>query len=717
MRRDIHTLCPYCGVGCGLIASTDGQRILGVRGDPKHPANFGRVCPKGGTVGQTVNVPSRLRHAMVRERFGATPQVVPAAAAARTVAEGLDRILQSDGPGAIAFYLSGQLTTESQYLANKFAKGYLRTNHCDSNSRLCMSGAAAGMKLSFGSDGPPTAYADIELADAFFFVGSNAADAHPVTFERVKKRIGKGAKCVVADPRRTATADAATLHLPVRPATDLTLLNGLLRLLRDMGKVDHAYVAAHTEGWAELDALLDEYPPDRVAAACGIEPVDLLTAARILAEHDRLITFWTMGVNQTLQGTFTINALINVHLATGRVGKPGAGPFSLTGQPNAMGGRDVGYMSHTLPGYRSIIDPDDRSAVETAWGLPPGAIRPEPGHDAVRLFDAVDRGEVKAVWIIGTNPAASMPNLPRVRRALERAKLVVVQDAYYPTETTRYAHVMLPAAVNLEQDGTFCNSERRVTLMREVVPPPGDAKPDWQWVRDVADLMGFRKGMAFASAGEIFDEFARTTAGRPNDQSGLYHKLLADRGPQQWPFPSMGAASAGGGSERRYTDGVFSTPSGRARLWARDDVAADERPTRDFPLLLTTGRTLNQWHTRTKTGTVPQLNDQDPAPYLQVHPDDAAELGIADGDPVEVSSARGTARTAARVDDAISPGVVFMPIHWNELWGPAASPNEATSDATDPVSLQPALKCCAVRVVRVGGAVVFTPTPALAVTT
>jgi anaerobic selenocysteine-containing dehydrogenase len=699
MRRDVHTLCPYCGVGCGLIATTDGTNVLRVRGDPAHPANLGRVCPKGGSVGQTVNVPTRMRHPMIRHRFGDPPQIIPPVAAIRQVADRLNRIRAEHGPSAIAFYLSGQLTTEAQYIANKFAKGVLGTNHCDSNSRLCMSGAAVGMKLSFGSDGPPTTYADIELADAFLFVGSNAADAHPVTFERIKKRIAKGARCVVADPRRTNTADAATLHLPVRPATDLTLMNGLLHMLRAYGKIDRAYVEAHTEGWAALAALLDEYPPARVARDCGITQADLVSAARIVADADKLITFWTMGVNQTLAGTFTVNAIVNLHLATGRVGKPGAGPFSLTGQPNAMGGRDVGYMSHTLPGYRAITNPEDRAAVESVWGLPAGSIKPEPGYDAVQLFDALDREEIKAIWIIGSNPAASMPNLPRIRRALEKAELVIVQDAYYPNETTPYAHVMLPAAVNLEQDGTFCNSERRVTLMQQVVPPPGEAKPDWYWVRTIAQAMGMSKGMAYGSAADIFDEFARSTAGRPNDQSGLYHGLLADKGPQQWPFPSMGQSHA-----RRYTDGVFPTATGKARLWARDDLALDERPTRDYPLLLTTGRTLNQWHTRTKTGTVSQLNDRDPGPYLQIHPDDAVELGIVDGDWVDVVSERGAARSTAKVDDATSPGVVFMPIHWNELWGRAASPNEATTDATDPISQQPAVKCCAVRVEKVGAA-------------
>ncbi|HEX8916488.1 MAG TPA: nitrate reductase [Humisphaera sp.] len=699
MSRETPTLCPYCGVGCGLLAATDGGRITRVRGNPKHPANLGRICPKGGTVGLTVNVPNRLRYAMVRDAKGAPPRVVSRETAVRQVADAFDRILQRHGPGAVGFYLSGQLTTESQYLANKFAKAYLRTNHVDSNSRLCMASAATGMKLSVGSDGPPCTYADVDQADAFFFIGSNAAECHPVTFERVKKRLDKGARCVVADPRRTPTAEAAHVHLPLRPGTDLTLLNGLLRLLRDWGRVDRAYVEAHTEGWAELSALLDDHPLEAVASRCGLERSAVLEAAKVLADHDRLITFWTMGINQTLQGTFASNAIMNLHLATGRIGKPGAGPFSLTGQPNAMGGRDVGYMSHLLPGQRAIADPAHRQQMEMLWGLAPGTIRPEVGHDAVRLFDAMDRGEVKALWVIGSNPAASMPNLPRVRRALERCELVVVQDAYYPTETTAFADVLLPAAVNLEQEGTFCNSERRVSLMEQVVPPPGDAMPDWWWVREVAQAMGFKRGMGHAGAEQIFDEFARTTAGRPNDQSALHYALLRAEGPQLWPRPAMGRSTV-----RRYADGVFPTPSGRARLWARRDLAPGERLSADYPLLLTTGRVLNQWHTRTKTGLVPQLNDRDPAPYLQIHPQDAAELDLHDGDAVEVTSTRGTCRTTLKVDEAIGPGVVFVPIHWNELWGEAASPNEATTDDVDPVSLQPALKSCAVRVTKVGTA-------------
>ena len=701
MSKELKTLCPYCGVGCGLLATTDGVTISKLRGDAKHPANFGKLCPKGGTVAQTLDVTTRLKQAMIRTRnpeLGTrnspfTP-VSPSRAIERTATK-LQHILETHGPDSIAFYLSGQMTTEAQYLAGKFAKSILRTNHCDSNSRLCMSSAAAGMTLSLGSDGPPGCYDDIDCADAFLFVGSNAAECHPVTFARVKERLDRGAKCLVADPRKTATAAAAHVHLAVRPGTDLALMNGFLHLFAKWNKLDRAFILDHTEGWADLQQILPDYTPQRVALTCGIDEVDLLAAAKILADHERLITFWTMGVNQSTLGTFTSNAIINLHLATGRIGKPGAGPFSLTGQPNAMGGRDTGYMSHQLPGQRFVANPDHRAEMETFWGLPKNHLGKHPGYDAVRIFDAAAHGEIKAIWIIGTNPAASLPNLKMVRAGLDAAELVVVQDAYHPTETTRYAHVLLPAAVNLEQSGTFCNSERRVSLMEQVVQPPGDARPDWWWVQQVAQAMGFTKGMSFPDAAAIFDEFARSTAGRPNDQSALHHKLLKEKGPQQWPYPAMGQPRA-----RRYEDGQFPTPTGRAKLLAREHVDLDpaDRPSRAFPLILTTGRVYGQWHTRTKTGLVPALNKLDPAPNLAMHPDDALSLGLHDKQHVAVTSRFGRCTTFLKLDPTITPGVCFMPIHWNDLWAQGASCNESTSTLKDPLSKQPALKAVAVSV-------------------
>jgi anaerobic selenocysteine-containing dehydrogenase len=692
--KETKTLCPYCGVGCGLLAASDGSRITKLRGDPHHPANFGRLCHKGSTVAQTVDAPTRLRYAMLREQRDQPLLAVSAGKAVATVGQRLNDILQTHGPQAIGFYLSGQLTTEAQYLFNKFAKGCLRTNHLDSNSRLCMSSAASGMTLSLGSDGPPTCYDDIDLADAFFFIGSNAADCHPIAFERVQKRVLKGrAECIVVDPRKTATAQAATLHLPIKPGTDLALLNGLLHLLWSWHKLDVPYIAGHTEGWAELQDMLPQYPPDKVAKICGIPAYHIVHAARILGASRRLISFWAMGVNQTLAGTFSSNAIINLHLATGQIGRPGCGPFSLTGQPNAMGGRDVGYMSHLLPGQRQVANPDHRRQMEQLWGLRPGTIHPHAGYDAVNLFDAARSGEIRALWIVGTNPAASMPNLPRVRAALEAAELVIVQDAYYPTETTAYADVLFPASVTFEQAGTFCNSERRVSLMEPVVPPPGDARPDWWWCKQVADVMGFPAAMRYTSADQIFDEFARVTAGRPNDQSALSHELLRIKGPQQWPYPALGRSSA-----RRYEDGVYPTPSGKARFFARLYLPPEEAPSEEYPLVLTTGRVAGQWHTRTKNALVPQLNKLDPEPYLQMHPDDAIALRLRDGQQVQVRSRRGSSLTILRHDPSTPRGTVFMPIHWNELWSSRSSPNEATTDATDAVSKQPALKSCAVAV-------------------
>jgi len=694
MTRDVKTLCPYCGVGCGLIATTDGKKILRVRPDPLHPANLGRICQKGATVAQTVNVSTRLRYPMIRETGSTRPQVVPVGQAIDHAATHLRRIIDAHGPQSVAFYLSGQLQTEAQYLAAKFARACLRTPHVDSNSRLCMSSAASGMNLSLGSDGPPTCYADIELADTFLFVGSNAAECHPVTFERVKARIDKNrAECIVVDPRRTLTAEAAHLHIPAKPGTDLALLNGLLHLLRERGRLDRAFVEAHTEGWAELDAMLDQYSPQWVATICSIDESLLQRAADILGQASKLITFWTMGANQSIQGTFNTNAICNLHLALGQIGRPGCGPFSLTGQPNAMGGRDCGYMGHTLPGYRFVADADHRQQMESFWGLSPGHLPSQVGYDAVRMFDALSTGELKAIWIIGSNPAATMPRLSRVRDGLERAELVIVQDAYYPTETSRFAHVLFPGAVNLESEGTYCNSERCVTLMQPVAAPPGDAKPDWWWVRETGRALGFEKGIGFQTAEEIFDEFARSTAGRPNDQSGLYHKLLREKGPQQWPFPLMGKSTA-----RRYQDFQFHRAGGRAKFWARPHLDNPEQPTAQFPLLLTTGRVIGQWHTRTKTGTVTQLNNNHPSPFLQMHPEDATTLGLEDGQRVAISSPRGRAFSQLKLEQSISPGVVFSPIHWNDLWARSASPNEATSDDVDPISKQPNLKCCIVNV-------------------
>src|SRR5258706_2328702 len=509
--KELKTLCPYCGVGCGLLASGDGTRVTRIRGDSSHPANFGKICQKGATVAQTLDSQARLRHAMLREGREEPLLVVPRSRAIAAAAEKLDTMLQQFGPQAIAFYLSGQLTTESQYLFNKFAKGSLRTNHVDSNSRLCMSSAASAMTLSLGSDGPPTCYADIELADTFLFIGSNAAETHPITFARVQRRIEKSrAECIVVDPRRTATVDAATLHLPIRPGTDLALLNGLLYLLRADGKLDDGFIAGHTEGWQELSAMLDHYPTDVAARTCGIPVYDLVHAARIIGNRRRgLITFWTMGVNQSVAGTFTANAIINLHLALGQIGKPGCGPFSLTGQPNAMGGRDVGGMANLLSAHRDLSSEKDRAEVAKLWGVP--SVPAKPGKTAGELFESLLSGEVRMVWIACTNPAQSMPDVMSVRRALAKAEFVVVQEAWLDAETCDYADVLLPAATWAEKEGTVTNSERRISRVRAAVPAPGEARPDWKIAAEFAWRLGGGELFPYEKSEDVFDEHRETT--------------------------------------------------------------------------------------------------------------------------------------------------------------------------------------------------------------
>ena len=694
MARDVRTICPYCGVGCGLLASVEGDRLLQLRGDPGHPANLGKLCLKGALAGQTLDVPSRLRLALVRGADGVLAAVSSAQAVAVAAAR-LARIRDEHGGGAIGFYLSGQLTTESQYLAGKLARGYLRTNHVDSNSRLCMASAATAMKRSLGADGPPVSYADIERADTFLFLGSNAADCHPVTFDRVMRQVKRTGGCaLVVDPRRTRTAAAATLHLALRPGTDLALLHAWLKILREEGRLDRDYIARATEGWEALEALLEGISLEETARTCGIEERLLRRSAAMIGDARGLISFWAMGVNQSLRGTVTSCAIINLHLATGHIQRPGSGPFSLTGQPNAMGGRDAGYLSHLLPGSRTLASAAHRREIEALWGLPEGTILAAPGHDTRAMFEALERGELKALWILGTNPAASLPDLSRVRSALRAAELVIVQDAYFPTETTAHAHVVLPAAVNLEQHGTFTNSERRVSLLEPVAPPPGDARPDWWWLREIGLALGAEALRELSSAAAIYDDFARTTAGQANDQSGLSHARLHAEGPLAWP------CAAGADPVPLHGDRRFATPTGKARFWAtpHEVLAEEESPDGDYPLLLTTGRVANQWHTRTKTGTVARLNRLAPEPYLEMHPDDVAALGLEAGQPVSIRSRRGLAHSVVRPSEDTPAGLCFMPMHWNELWAEGASVNEVTSPEGDPVSKQPALKCCAVRV-------------------
>lgn len=689
----VRSQCPYCGVGCGIELTVRDNAIVRVQGDDRHPANYGKLCVKGATLDRVLATPNRLAHAYLRGR-GGVYQGAPALLetdldqALRAAAERLRAIIARDGPDAVAFYISGQLTTEADYLIGKFCKGLLGTNNIDANSRLCMASAVAGYTQSLGSDGPPCSYSDIEEADCFFIFGSNAAECHPVTYRRIERQVRQhGAKLVVVDPRQTATAKHADLHLPIRPGGDVALLNAMLHILARDGALDRGYIARHTEGWEDALDGLRGWTPQIAAELTGLSVEQIERAAALFAASQRTLSLWSMGVNQSRNGTAKVRGIINLHLATGKIGRPGCGPFSLTGQPNAMGGREAGYLAHQLPGYRQVGNPDHRAEVESFWGLPPGAISARPGLHATALFEALAAGTVKAIWIIGTNPLVSMPNLELVERALGRAELVIVQDAYSNAATLRFAHIALPAAQWAEQDGTFTASDRHVTLLNQAVEPPGDALPDWRLVQAVARHMGYAEHLPYASAAEIYDEFRQLTRGRsPLDISGISHARLR-AGPIQWPCPDERHP----GTARLYADGRFATPSGRAQFQTPEFLAPAEQPDAAYPFWLTTGRVLEQWHTRTRTGQVAKLNQRHAGSFVEVHPQDAARLGLREGDPVEVSSRRGRCVARAQITPDISQGTLFMPIHWED-----GNPNWATSPAYDPASKQPELKACAV---------------------
>jgi sulfite reductase (NADPH) flavoprotein alpha-component len=709
----VRTVCPYCGVGCGMLLDVKDGRVVKVSGDKQHPANFGRLCTKGQTVGATLNTPDRLAHAHLRNLRSENVAPVALEEAIEAVAKRLTSTIKLHGPDSVAFYVSGQLSMEAQYLINKLSKGFVRTNNIDSNSRLCMSSAASGYKLSLGADGPPGSYQDFDNADCFFVIGSNMAECHPILFLRLlDRKRDSGAKLIVVDPRRTPTAEKADLYLPIEPGTDLALLNGLLYLLKANGHVDHEFIAKHTEGWADLSEFLEAYPPQAVAEITGLDESAIRQAAQWIGESKEVMSLWTMGLNQSTHGTWHTNAICNLHLATGKICRAGSGPFSLTGQPNAMGGREMGYMSHTLPGQRSVTSHEDRSFIEEAWHLPPGAIRPEPGADAVSMFQKLESGEIKTIWIMATNPVASMPKRSRVIHALERAECVIVHDAYHPTETSRYADILLPGAVWAEADGTMVNSERTVTLMQKAVEPPGDAKPDWQIITLVARAMGYGEAFPYQSAAEVFDEI-RTLANPHTgyDLRGISHERLRSE-PIQWPCVSPVES----GKSIRYISRLpddpessaarqpgiqFPTDSGKARLLARPHLPPAELPNQDYPFILTTGRTAHQWHTMTKTGKVPALNRLNSAPFVEVNAEDAAVLDLNEQAVVEVASVRGRAVYPVRITDKIRPGCCFAPIHWNDMFGENLSINAATSEAVDPFSKQPEFKFCAVRLTKV----------------
>ncbi|MFN7678190.1 MAG: molybdopterin oxidoreductase family protein, partial [Cyanobacteriota bacterium] len=703
--------CPYCGVGCGLDlkpppdpsptrspgSPPDDEPLWTARGDRLHPSSLGQVCVKGATVGETLHH-NRLTTPLWRPSTDQPFSPISWERAMELLVERIQASLVSRGPEALAIYGSGQFLTEDYYAANKLLKGALGSNNFDANSRLCMSSAVAGYARSLGSDGPPCCYDDLDLADLVLLIGTNTAECHPVLFQRLlkrRRRSGGAPRLVVVDPRATETAAAADLHLPIRSGTDLALLHGIGHLLLVSGAVDQSFLGAHTEGFAELEPLLSAWTPERTAAVCGIEEDDLRQLAQWWAQSGAVLSLWSMGVNQRREGTAVVGGLINLHLLTGQIGHPGAGPFSLTGQPNAMGGREVGGLAHLLPGYRAIRDADHRAEVERHWGFPPGSIRPEPGLAVWEQIEAMERGALDLWWVAATNPLVSLPWLDRVRAAVARCPFVVLSEAYAGTETAAVAHLVLPAAQWSEKAGTMTNSERRVTLCPAFREPPGEARADWAVFAELGRRLGFAEQFAWRTAAEVHAEFVALTRGRLCDMAGLSHALLADHGPQQWPFPEGTAPGSGGA--RLYTNHHFPTPSGRARLIAEPPLGLAEPPDAAFPLVLTVGRYLAHWHTLTRTAHVARARKQHPGPLLEVHPSDARPLGLEDGAIATVRSRRGSVRVPVRHSEAIRPGVVFLPMHWGASQPEACEANRLMHELGCPLSQQPELKAAAVR--------------------
>ncbi len=709
-RRTTRTTCCYCGVGCGVLVHSEhdaaGARIVAVEGDPRHPANHGRLCSKGLALADSArSLQGRVLAPELRGRRDQARRAVDWGLALDTVAERLAGIVERHGPDAVAFYLSGQLLTEDYYVFNKLAKGLLGTNNIDTNSRLCMSSAVTGYKLAFGADGPPTCYEDLEHAQTVLFAGSNAAWAHPVLFRRLEEARARDpqVRWIVVDPRRTDTAAVADLHLQIQPGTDVALFNGMLHHLVWEGLLDQAYIDAHTTGFDALKRVLREYTPRMSAEICGIPAQDLVTAAEWFGRSPAALSLYCMGLNQSAHGTDKNLALIHLHLATRQLGRPGAGPFSLTGQPNAMGGREVGGMATMLAAHREIGDDAHRAELEQLWQLAPGTLSPRPGLAAVELFEGLRSGKVKAVWIACTNPAHSMPDIGPVREALQRAEYVVVQEAFAGTDTVPFADALLPATTWGEKEGTVTNSERRISRVRAAVPAPGHARPDWWIAREVARRLEARLAapgaaplFAADTPARIFDEHRALTAGRDLDIGGLDYPRLEDQGPQQWPFP----AGAAQGQARRYADGVFATADGRARFHPTAYQPVAEPVSARFPLRLLTGRLRDQWHGMSRTGRVPALYLHSPGPGLRMHPEDAARRGLGAGELVRVASKRGALVLPLELSDEVASGTVFAAMHWSGQHLSSGGINEVSQPAVDARSRQPELKHAAVRVER-----------------
>jgi ferredoxin-nitrate reductase len=702
----VKTLCPYCGVGCGLeVVETTNQPTakfpdrFKVRGDRAHPSSQGMVCVKGATIAESIHK-DRLLHPMMRDRLDDQFRQVSWDEALDAIANRIQNAIATKGVDSICMYGSGQFQTEDYYIAQKLFKGCLGTNNFDANSRLCMSSAVSGYAKSFGSDGPPCCYEDLDITDCLFAIGTNTAECHPIIFNRFRKHHKKNphVKLIVVDPRRTQTAAVADLHLAIQPGTDIDLLNGIAHLLLKWEKCDREFIEQHTIGFAEFAEITQLYTPEFVSRRCGIDINDLELAATYWAESPRVLSIWSMGVNQSTQGTAKVQCIINLHLLTAQIGKAGSGPFSLTGQPNAMGGREAGGLAHLLPGYRFIANPQHRAELETFWGLPAGQISNQVGRTAWDIIRGLEVDEVDFLWIAATNPAVSFPDLVRTKAALRRSPFTVYQDAYYPIETSAFAHVLLPATQWSEKTGTMTNSERCVTLCQAFQSPLGEARDDWSIFAEVGRRLGFADKFNFQSSADVHSEFVQITRDRPCDMTGISHAKLTKLGVMQWQASDQNPEQDQIHNKRLYTDLQFHTPDRKARFGAYHSKGVFEIPDEQYPFILTTGRLYGHWHTQTRTGRIDKIRQMHPNPFIEIHPKDANKFGINNGDLVEVRSRRGSSKFPALVTDAIARGVVFVPMHWGTLWADNAEANALTHPEADPDSKQPELKACAVAI-------------------
>ena len=697
-EESIKTTCSYCGVGCGMIVKKDRNGNISVEGDKDHPANRGLLCSKGMNLHYAMQDKSdRLLYPEMRWSKNHPVERVSWSDAMKRAAAVFKSIIDQHGPDAVGFYVSGQCLTEEYYVANKLVKGFLGTNNIDTNSRLCMSSAVAGYSNMLGEDAVPVSYDDIELADCFLIAGANPAWCHPILFRRIEahKQNNPNVKIVVVDPRKTQSCALADLHLQITPGTDIYVYNAIARVLIENGEVDFDFINKHTEEFEKYRDSIFKGSIEDAALKCDVTVSDIKKAASYIADSKGFLTLWAMGLNQSSIGVKKNFALISLNLITGHIGKPGSGPFSLTGQPNAMGGREVGGLSTMLAAHRQIGNEQHRKEVEEFWGV--NSISPKPGLTATQMFEALERGDLKAVWIVCTNPLVSLPDSRRAESALKKARFVVVQDISRKSDTLKFADLILPAAGHFEKEGTMTNSDRRISYLSKAVNPPGEALPDADILCLFAKAMGF-KGFDFKSAAEIYAEHCALTKGTNIDISGLSHKRLKKEGTFQWPVPHATHL----GTPRLFEDHSFYTSSRKAKFFPLENPENLSEPlTQDCPLILTTGRIRDQWHTMTKTGKVNKLRQHIDKPFLEIHPHDALVRNIKEGDVVVIENIRGSVRVCAKVTDDIKKGVVFLPMHWGKtLSGDQARANNLTNNIVDPISKEPDFKFSAVEVTK-----------------